>query len=115
MNNDFRNWYLDYNEKEQQWHIDLERLPENDGWTNIGYAYDMVLTHFCDVIDMMEREFGLKFSATQINRLAECTPGLTVFRPTPIPGDPEKEDRYMAPIWSREEIEKNIGWKQVED
>ena len=105
MNSDIRRWYLDFNEKDQQWHIDLKRVPENPCWVNIGYGKWVVLDHFCDTIDMMRREFGWNFTTQQVIRLAECTPWLTVYNPTSIPEDEDKKVRHMTPINSRKEIE----------
>ena len=31
-------WYLDFDETNQMWHIDCQRVPENEYWTNIGYG-----------------------------------------------------------------------------
>ena len=115
MSNNSRRYYLDYNEKEQQWHIDLERLPENDGWVNIGYSNHMVLSHFCDVIDMMDIEFGIKFTTAQVNRLAECIPGITIYRPTPVPDGERDYNNHMAPIETRQMLEEHIEWKSEED
>ena len=109
------NCYLDYAEKGYPWHIDTKRVKENETWTNIGYGNDYVITHFCDMVDVMMREFGMKFTTEQIIRLAECTPGITVFYPTPIPEDYDDEQLHGRPIWSRNRIEKHIEWKEVED
>lgn len=115
MNIDEEKWFLDFHESDQMWHLDTKRVRENNGWVNIGYGTRMVLNHFCDIVDVMTREFGKNFSTEQIIRLAECTPGLTVHYPTPLPDDPDAEDRHMAPIWSRENLEKHIIWKLDED
>ena len=108
-------WYLDFSEKGQMWHHDLRRVPENEEWVNIGYGNKMVLNHFCDMIDMMRREFGITFTKEQILRLAECTPGLTIYYPTPVPEDPDAEDDHMVPIWSRNTIEEHTEWKSNDD
>lgn len=115
MDIDTEKWFLDFCERDQTWHMDLKRVPENKDWVNIGFGSRIVLDHFCDMVDVMTREFGMKFTAKQIIRLAECTPGLTVYHPTPLPEDPEQEGRHMDPIWSREKIEESIGWKEKED
>ncbi len=115
MNIDMEKWFLDFSEHDQTWHHDLKRVPENVNWVNIGYGNKMVLNHFCDMVDVMTHEFGLKFTSQQIIRLAECTPGLTVYSPTRLPEDPYDEDNYMAPIWSKEKIEQHIEWKSEED
>lgn len=115
MNIDTRKWFVDFSEDGQMWHIDLERVPENPSWINIGYGSDEVLSHFCNVVDVMTHEFGMKFTNEQIIRLAECTPGLTVHNPTPLPEDSFDEEVHMRPIYSREKIEESIGWKEKED
>lgn len=108
-------WYLDFSENGQMWHHDLKRVPENESWTNIGYGNKYVLNHFCDMVDMMRREFGMTFTTDQIVRLAECTPGLTVYNPTPVLEDSFDSDVYMAPIWAKESLERQIEWKPEED
>jgi hypothetical protein len=108
-------WFLDFCEKGQMWHHDVERVPENPEWVNIGYGRKAVLNHFCDMVDLMVHEFGMKFTPDQIIRLAECTPGLTVHNPTPVPEDSFDEEVHMAPIWAREHLEKLIEWKEEED
>lgn len=115
MNIKMERWYLDFSEKGQMWHHDLKRVPENENWVNIGYGNKLVLNHFCDIVDVLTREFGMNFTADQIIRLAECTPGLTVYNNTEVPEDSFDADVHMSPIWAREQIEKNIEWKPVED
>lgn len=115
MNIDKNKWFLDFCEKGQMWHHDLERVPENPEWVNIGYGSKAVLNHFCDMVDLMVHEFGMKFTPDQIIRLAECTPGLTVHNPTSVPEDSFEEEVHMAPIWAREHLEKLIEWKEEED
>ena len=115
MNIDTSKWFLDYSQSGQMWHHDLVRVPENLEWVNIGYGSKMVLDHFCNTVDVLTREFGMKFTAEQIIRLAECTPGLTVFNPTPLPEDTFECEVHNRPIYSRECIEKEIGWKPAED
>lgn len=108
-------WFLDFSEKGYPWHIDCQRVPETGCWVNIGYGNKMVLDHFCNMIDLMSREFGCKFTTKQVIRMAECTPGLTVYRPTMVPEDPFDEEVHMAPIWTREILEKHLSWKSDED
>lgn len=115
MEVDMKRWYLDFSESGQIWHHDLKRVPENDEWVNIGYGNKMVLDHFCDMVDLMKREFGMKFTNDQILRLAECTPGLTVYHGTPVPEDSYDEEIHMVPIWSRQTIEEHIVWKPTDD
>lgn len=112
MEIDTRKWFLDFSEHDQSWHIDLERVPENPTWKNIGYGSDMVLDHFTDMVDVMTREFGMRFTTAQIVRLAECTPGLTVHRPTPVPEDDYAANIHFGPIESKERIEESVGWKE---
>ena len=52
MVNENQTWFLDFSEKGQMWHIDLEREPENDSWVNIGYGRHEVLSYFCDMVDV---------------------------------------------------------------
>ena len=108
-------WYLDFDETNQMWHIDCQRVPENEYWTNIGYGSNSAIDHFCDVVDMMRREFGLIFTTDQIIRLAECTPGITVHYPTPVPEDDIQQDQHMTPIYSKERIDKSIDWVMVDN
>ncbi len=108
-------WYLDFEEKHQMWHIDLERVDENQYWTNIGYGHHDALRHFCNVIDMMTNEFNLKFTTEQIIRLAECTPGITIYEETPVPESQFEGDVHMVPIQSKEAIEQYINWNSIED
>lgn len=114
MDIDMRKWYLDYCESAQQWHIDTERVPENQSWVNIGYGKEIVLSHFCNTVDVMMHEFGMKFTTKQIIRLAECTPGITVHYPTPRPEEEFDYEVHMRPIYSKETIEERIEWKQAE-
>jgi hypothetical protein len=109
-----KTWYLDFEEKNQMWHIDLERVAENQWWTNIGYGSYSAIDHFCNVVDMMKREFGLYFTTQQIIRLAECTPGITVHNPSPIPEDHIQQDKHTTPIYSKEKIEKHVDWDAIE-
>ena len=113
MNTDL--WYLDFEEKSQIWHMDNERVPENEYWTNIGYGPYIILNHFCDFVNMMGRELGITFTTAQIIRLAECTPGITVHQATPIPEEQFDIDVHMAPIHSKEAIERQIGLKPMEE
>lgn len=115
MNINKKIWYLDFSENGQMWHHDLERVPENESWVNIGFGNHMILDYFCDMVDMMRREFGIKFSTEQIIRLAECTPGLNVYSKSPIPDDDLKKELHEAPIYSRKKIEEHIEWKLDED
>ena len=52
MVNENKTWFIDFSEKGQMWHIDLERVPENDSWVNIGYGRYEVLSYFCDMVDV---------------------------------------------------------------
>lgn len=108
-------WYLDFEEEHQLWHMDTKRVPENKYWTNIGYGHRAALTHFCNVVDMMRSEFGLNFTTAQINRLAECTPGIRVHNSTDVPETQFEERVHMVPIESKELIEKHIDWNSIED
>ena len=110
-----KTWYLDFEEKNQMWHIDLEQVAENQWWTNIGYGSYSAIDHFCNVVDMMKREFGLTFTTEQIIRLAECTPGLTVHFPTPVPEDDIQRDRHNTPIDSKDKIYKYTDWEAIEN
>ena len=107
-------WYLDFHEKDQTWHHDLTLVPENKSWINVAFGNKIVIDYFCDLVDMMVREFGMKFKNEQIIRLAECTPGLTVYHPTRVPQDPDAKEDHMVPIWSRRRIEELTEWKTAE-
>ena len=115
MRTEMEQWFLDFNEQQQQWHIDTERVPGNAFWINIGYGNEIVINHFCDMVDMMRREFGLNFTTKQIIRLAECTPWLTVHSFTPLPDDEYQQEWHMTPIHSKERIESNTEWKSDEE
>lgn len=115
MNIRLKTWYLDFSENGQMWHHDLERVPENESWVNIGYGNKLVLNHFCNMVDVLKCEFGMKFTPEQIIRLAECTPGLTVYENTPIPEEDFEKDVHDVPIYSRKDIEKHIEWKTEEN
>lgn len=73
------------------------------------------LNYFCDFVNMMGRELGITFTTAQIIRLAECTPGITVHQATPIPEEQFDIDVHMAPIHSKEAIERQIGLKPMEE
>lgn len=103
-------WYLDFSEGDQIWHRDLNRVDENAFWKNIGYGSIYVINHFMEMVNIMTLEFGLKFTTDQIRRLAECTPGITVYAPTPLPGDDIEKDIHEARILSRKELEEHIEW-----
>lgn len=107
-------WYLDFDETNQMWHIDLDRVPENEAWRNIGYGTHEALSHFCNFVDMMIHEFGLKYTTEQVTRMAECTPGITIHKSTPIPEEQFEKDVHMAPIYSKERIEQHINWELIE-
>lgn len=64
---------------------------------------------------MMGRELGITFTTAQIIRLAECTTGITVHQATPIPEEQFDIDVHMAPIHSKEAIERQIGMKPMEE
>ena len=108
-------WYLDFCEDNQTWHHDLRRVPENKDWINVAFGSKIVIDYFCDMVDMMVREFGSKFTNAQILRLAECTPGLTVYQATPVPEDLYEKEDHMIPIWTRGQLEKHIEWKTIEE
>lgn len=112
---DKKTWFLDFCENGQMWHHDVERLPENPEWVNIGYGRKIVLDYFCTMVDIMTREFGMKFTTDQIIRLAECTPGLTVHNPTPVPEESFDHDVHMNPIFSKEWLEEHLEWKSIEE
>lgn len=97
------------------WHTDLERVPEIKSWTNIGYCNKIILDHFCNMVDLIRREFGVEFTTEQIIRLAECTPGMTAHNPTPVPEDYFAKEVHNAPIRSKERIERHIDWKTIEE
>ena len=43
MVNENKTWFLDFSEKGQMWHIDLERVPENDSWEkSANILYDLI-------------------------------------------------------------------------
>ena len=115
MNNDYEKWYFDYCENGCNWHFDTKIVPENPSWTNIGYGRREVLSHFCDMVDIMTHEFGMKFTTDQIIRLAECTPGITVHHPTPVPEESFDEEVHMNPIHSKEWLERHLEWKPEEE
>ena len=115
MDVEMKTWFLDFSENGQMWHLDLRRVPENEYWVNIGYGNSIVLDHFCDMVDLMKREFGMTFTKEQIHRLAECMPGLTVYHGTPIPEDDYAKETHLGPIYSRKRIEEHIEWKSSED
>ena len=60
MVNENQTWFIDFSEKGPMWHIDLERVPENDSWVNIGYGRYEVLSYFCDMVDVLTSEFKCK-------------------------------------------------------
>ena len=72
--------YLDFSERQQEFHIADKRKPENNDWVNVGYGEDTVISHFTSLIKVMEYEFKTKFSAKEIITLAACMPGITVYR-----------------------------------
>ena len=74
-------WYLDYAEEGYPWHFDLEKIPENADWKNIGYGEREVLIVFCHVVDAVMEELKIKLTTEQVIRLAKKTPGITVFKP----------------------------------
>ena len=115
MDVEMKTWFLDFSEKGQMWHLDLKRVPENDEWVNIGYGNSIVLDYFCDMVDLMKREFGMTFTKEKILRLAECMPGLTVYCGTPVPEDYYAKETHLGPIYSRKRIEEHIEWKSSED
>ena len=103
--------YFDYQEDKNGrvggiWHFDLERLPENNGWKNIGIGHKPVLEHFCGMINILNREFGKKLTSEQVIRLAECTPGIKVFNPTEMPEHYDDQERHRMPLDCRESLEK---------
>ena len=106
MANENQTWFIDFSEKGQMWHIDLERVPENDSWVNIGYGRYEVLSYFCDMVDVLTTEFKMHLTPEQVLRLAECTPGLTVYQNTDVPEDEFDSDVHMRPIYARETLEK---------
>lgn len=95
MVNENKTWFLDFSEKGQMWHIDLERVPENDSWVNIGYGRYEVLSYFCDMVDVLTTEFKMHLTPEQVLRLAECTPGLTVYQNTDVPEGEFDSDVHM--------------------
>ena len=115
MVNENKTWFLDFSEKGQMWHIDLERVPENVSWVNIGYGRYEVLSYFCDMVDVLTREFKMHLTPEQVLRLAECTPGLSVYQNTDVPEDEFESEVHMRPIYARESLEKHLAWKEVEE
>lgn len=115
MNYDMETIFFDFCEYDQSWHWASERVDENESWKNIGYGKKIVVRHFCTMVDILTHDFGMKFTTDQIVRLAECTPGLTVFSPTAIPEGSFEQDVHMNPIFSKESIEEHLEWKQMED
>lgn len=115
MVNENQTWFLDFSEKGQMWHIARERLLDNDSWVNIGYARKEVLDHFCYMVDILTREFKMHFTREQVLRLAECTPGLSVYQNTDVPEDVFESEVHMRPIYARETLEKKLAWKEVEE
>lgn len=97
------------------WHIDLESVSENDSWVNIGYGRYEVLSYFCDMVDVLTSEFKMHLTPEQVLRLAECTPGLTVYQNTDVPEGEFDSDVHMRPIYARETLEKHLAWKEVEE
>lgn len=108
-------WFLDFSENGQMWHIDLNRVPENESWVNIGYGREEVLSHFCDMVDVLTHEFKMHFTPEQVLRLAECTPGLTVYQNTDEPEGEFEYQVHMRPIYARQRLEKHLVWKEVEE
>lgn len=115
MANENQTWFLDFSEKGQMWHIDIEREPENDSWVNIGYGRHEVLSYFCDMVDVLTNEFKMHLAPEQVLRLAECIPGLTVYQNTDVPEGEFDSDVHMRPIYARETLEKHLAWKEVEE
>lgn len=115
MRFDYDECYVDFSENGQRWHWDSHIRPENEAWANICHGKKFVVEHFCHMIDLMVREFKMKFTADQIIRLAECTPGLTVYSPTQVPEDSHDGDVHNLPIWSREKIQKYVELRPLED
>lgn len=115
MIKDDQTWFLDFSENGQMWHIDLERVPENESWVNIGYGRKEVLDHFCDMVDVLTHEFKMHFTPEQVLRLAECTPGLTVYQNTDVPEDEFESEVHMRPIYSRKSLERHLAWKEVKE
>lgn len=115
MANENQTWFLDFPEKGQMWHIDIEREPENDSWVNIGYGRHEVLSYFCDMVDVLTNEFKMHLAPEQVLRLAECIPGLTVYQNTDVPEGEFDSDAHMRPIYARETLEKHLAWKEVEE
>lgn len=76
--------FLDFNEEQCEWHTSVDKVPENEFWCNICYGKVPIVEHFCNMLDIMIKEFDIKFTAKQVISLAELTPGLTVYDPTPI-------------------------------
>lgn len=108
-------WFLDFSENGQMWHIDLNRVPENESWVNIGYGREEVLSHFCDMVDVLTHEFKMHFTPEQVLRLAECTPGLTVYQNTDEPEGEFEYQVHMRPIYARQRLENHLAWKEVEE
>ena len=95
--------------------LTLKGCTENDSWVNIGYSRYEVLSYFCDMVDVLTSEFKMHLTPEQVLRLAECTPGLTVYQNTDVPEGEFDSDVHMRPIYARETLEKHLAWKEVEE
>lgn len=115
MRYDFDECYVDFSENGQIWHWDSKFVPESGLWVNICHGKMFVVEHFCHMIDVLLKDFKMKLTTDQIIRLAECTPGLTVYNRTPVPEDSFDAEVHNVPIWSREKIERLVSLKPFED
>ena len=113
MNSNYQKRYLDFAEGSYNWHVATERMPENKGFVNIAYGEDDIISHFCEMVNMMRHEFNINLRTDQVIRLAECTPGMTVFHHTQEPEDESEAEKYRAPINAKERIESHIVWKNL--
>lgn len=114
MNEDLVTYYLSYSEQGYAWHAAPDRSPDYGCWTGIGYGKKLIIDHFMKMVNIMRIEFGMKFTDNQIIRLAECTPGITVWNPTPVPEDDYDAEDHMCPIDSKNRVEECVEWKAVE-
>ena len=67
------------------------------------------------MVDVLPTELKRHLTPEQVLRLAECTPGLTVYQNTAVPEGAFDSAVHMRPIYARETLEKHLAWKEVEE
>ena len=66
------------------------------------------------MVDVLTSEFKMHLTPEQVLRLAECTPGLTVYQNTDVPEDEFDSDVHMRPIYGKYPIKDDLYfWFQV--